>query len=763
MRVNSKESSEEKSTCEATLIADALMKGSKYTKEILPQIKNINAQDEEGNTALMRVVDHNIFDFEGTKSFVNNWDLLSGYLLLLESGADINIRNENGDTALTRAAGWHAYRCIELLFTSDQTNIDIEAKNRHGFTALLEAVHSSTLTKNCEKRGNLFFALTLRVLIINGADIEARDNNGDTALLMAIRAKDLETVRILLDHEANPFVKDQSGKTALELATELKLPRVSILLADRQVEYDKEPHIWRNFKKNLPTRAIKEIKKDEKNHFKFFTTSPAIFNSIISFLPKPTKKTFSQVNKDLKERLKTFAPIEASKKLNRLTDFLARFDVNVNRNDFSKDDEIAFKEIFTANKDLLRSLTDHSKHVNLIVTSDSINQLKKLLTTLDITVEQDLTKTGKDDAKENRKVIVRLDREVIARPNYQKILEELFEKYKDKLSHLYESAFDFDFAVKHKRHSEALKLNCLAAESKEDHSYLENLLAGFVMKNIPNAVVTLLDEGVNPNTINVSKGVFVELEPILHKSVLINNDIRIIKSLLAHGANINATDAMDRTALMRVAGILEIGESYCYSDLIYYLLLQKGAKIDMIDKEKETALSYTALRSNGKLVSLLIEEAKKTGIDAGLEWKNSKGQTPLLSVFAQEMEAINNHSSVFGSFTDNEYRLRFEKLHIKLLRYLAKYNVNFNAQDNNNCTALMMAVKMGNKYLVEYLLNHGANPILKDKDNQTALSLAQESTAASKTEIIQMLEKAIFESEDLILSSSITYTLGSSS
>ena len=99
---------------------------------------------------------------------------------LLEKGANVNITDHKGKTALHRAA-------------------------QAGFT----------------KIG--------KVLIKAGADIEAKDSNGETPLFDAIRAAREETVRLLLKHGASVRAANHRGRTAFDIATAAKRPAIKAM------------------------------------------------------------------------------------------------------------------------------------------------------------------------------------------------------------------------------------------------------------------------------------------------------------------------------------------------------------------------------------------------------------------------------------------------------------------------------------------------------------------------------------------------------
>jgi len=81
---------------------------------------------------------------------------------------------------------------------------DINAKDDHGFTALMWAVV-----------GGHFHAVKL--LLDKGADINAKNNNGQTALMHAALGGEVDAVKLLLDKGADINAKDKDGDTSLML------------------------------------------------------------------------------------------------------------------------------------------------------------------------------------------------------------------------------------------------------------------------------------------------------------------------------------------------------------------------------------------------------------------------------------------------------------------------------------------------------------------------------------------------------------------
>jgi len=79
---------------------------------------------------------------------------------------DKNSQDKNGNTALQIAAAWDKPEIIKLLLNQQ---VDMELKDVHGYTALLDACSNQSLA-------------SLEILLKVGADIEACTNERKTPL-----------------------------------------------------------------------------------------------------------------------------------------------------------------------------------------------------------------------------------------------------------------------------------------------------------------------------------------------------------------------------------------------------------------------------------------------------------------------------------------------------------------------------------------------------------------------------------------------------
>jgi ankyrin repeat protein len=122
--------------------------------------------------------------------------------LLIDAGADINLRGYKGGSALIFAIVVNNLDTVKLLLDA---KADLEIKDNNGYTALYYAVEAENLE------------LT-DLLIKAGANVNAVDNKGFSILMNAIRAKKTKSVNILLDANVDVNFKFGEHTTALLIA-----------------------------------------------------------------------------------------------------------------------------------------------------------------------------------------------------------------------------------------------------------------------------------------------------------------------------------------------------------------------------------------------------------------------------------------------------------------------------------------------------------------------------------------------------------------
>lgn len=123
--------------------------------------------------------------------------------LLIQNGADIDVRDSDGLTLLMECAPSGDTEGARFLL---ENGASVNARDSSGRTALMLAVGRTEI---------------IHLLLSHGADINACDNAGRTALMYALEfysSDDLESVTMLLAHRADPKIRNKSGQTALSIA-----------------------------------------------------------------------------------------------------------------------------------------------------------------------------------------------------------------------------------------------------------------------------------------------------------------------------------------------------------------------------------------------------------------------------------------------------------------------------------------------------------------------------------------------------------------
>lgn len=96
---------------------------------------------------------------------------------------------------------------IEVVKKTINAGANINAKDKHGYTALMWAVKL-----DCKE--------TAKILIKSGADIDAQNNQGYTALILGVMHNRIEIVEMLIYLGADINIKDNENNTALMYAQE---------------------------------------------------------------------------------------------------------------------------------------------------------------------------------------------------------------------------------------------------------------------------------------------------------------------------------------------------------------------------------------------------------------------------------------------------------------------------------------------------------------------------------------------------------------
>ncbi len=156
---------------------------------------DINSSNSMGKTAIIEAV-------EKSKGSVP---------LLIEKGANVNVKDNSGNTPLILAVAKKDRETIKLLI---EKGASVNARNNMGDTAFTTAA----------KNGDIE---TIKILISKGVSVNIKDGNGNTILIEAINRNNDDMVKFLLENGASVNVRDMwmsKKKSALMLAVENYMP-----------------------------------------------------------------------------------------------------------------------------------------------------------------------------------------------------------------------------------------------------------------------------------------------------------------------------------------------------------------------------------------------------------------------------------------------------------------------------------------------------------------------------------------------------------
>jgi ankyrin repeat protein len=169
--------------------------------------------------------------------------------VLVQKGADLSRKTEDGDNALTCAVWGGNVRLVEMLLLKgfDPAEKGLGGKSALDWAEERNATDIITLiadaTRDIEKmidgQTPVLRAIsfghqhTMDLLIARGADIYKKTESGDNALICAVGGGNADIVRLLLDKGFDPSDRGSEGKNALDRAEECKAsPEIKGMLAE---------------------------------------------------------------------------------------------------------------------------------------------------------------------------------------------------------------------------------------------------------------------------------------------------------------------------------------------------------------------------------------------------------------------------------------------------------------------------------------------------------------------------------------------------
>jgi ankyrin repeat protein len=208
-----------------TSLFDAAKKGdTNAVQALLEKGADINAKDEEGKTALMYAVEGGHSETVRLLKRAEAAKRKERKLSKKQSVKTAHIYNFRRQKKYISALTGINRVLMAAVETGNAANVlkllnkgaDANAKNDEGVTALMKAAgkgHKDVVV----------------VLLDKGADVDAKDGHGGTALMDAAIEGDADIVRTLLENGADVNIKDMDGITAI-MCVEDNISVVQVLL-----------------------------------------------------------------------------------------------------------------------------------------------------------------------------------------------------------------------------------------------------------------------------------------------------------------------------------------------------------------------------------------------------------------------------------------------------------------------------------------------------------------------------------------------------
>ena len=140
---------------------------------------------------------------------------------LIADRADVNSTNQDGCTALILASKKFHEDIVKYL--SQIPGIDANKKNKHGWTALLKVLSFIDLYKNPmyltqQQQIEVRTRIIRDLLAIPEMSVNQGTQHGDTALHIATYHSELESMKLLIEHQADVNQAKKDGSTPLHVA-----------------------------------------------------------------------------------------------------------------------------------------------------------------------------------------------------------------------------------------------------------------------------------------------------------------------------------------------------------------------------------------------------------------------------------------------------------------------------------------------------------------------------------------------------------------
>ena len=577
---------------------------------------------------------------------------------ILDYGADVNAVNKRGRTALLLSCFYRQVDSVNVLL---KAGAKPTLTDKEGFSCLHAAIDGRCSTD------------TLQALIRHGAHVDATRKDGTNALLRACATGQSESVIFLLEAGANANVVTSDVNTSLHVAVDGRCSKEAL---QKIIQLGVSVNSLNNYRETASLRACQSAQAEAVKLLLENGADPNI----------PEAEGFTSLH----------AAVQGCCTNATLQEIITH-KADLNAQNLDKQTAL-FLACTYRQQDSVKILLEAGSNPN-IASADGY-------TCLNVAVLQRCSK------KMIRAIIDHgVDVNAVGKDNRTALILACEQNNADAINVLLNAGADTGIANTDGN-------TCLHAAVNENSSrdILQALIdhgADVNAENMNNTtplmmacwdgnvdpVDALLNAGADPNITDPNG------DSCIHFAVHGECSIEAIQAIVDHGADVNAANISNETALIiscengnldAISVLLNAGADpgianatgdTCLHAAVYggcsievlHSLLDHGADVNATNKNNVTALMIACLKGNADAIDALL---------------NAKADTSIATTYGETLI----HQAVMEDYNK------------EVLHSVINYGVDVNATNINNVTALMIACDKGNLDAINVLLNAGADP-----------------------------------------------------
>jgi ankyrin repeat protein len=638
--------------------------------------------------------------------------------LLLDRGADVNLRDSEGQSALLEAVRRKDMETIHLLL---DRGAKVNVATKYGQTPLKEVAWDKRAASNPSDDRGLTVA---KWLLEKGADANGAERSGGP-LLGAAGSVYPDMVEILLKNRADPNVKDSGGYTPLA-----------------RTIYTYEPPSYRKpgVVSDFNERRIRVVKlllaHGADPNLRLGDGSTALLCTAYHRHPD-LMKLLLEKGADVNLRLENGSTILISAlsrgphKPNRILKYFGSWsEANAKRPAQPKRKEALSPELI----EIVRLLVDHNADLNVKLEDGTTalmwaaihgyTELVKLL----LDKGADPTAKLKDGSTALQWAALNDREDVVKLLDTHSAVNNLADAAKAGLSKDILRLVGRGANVNAKDnqgktplmeatragHADTAKLLLSkGAKPNAQDKYGLTALMEAVSGHGADMVKLLLDNGADPNKADGAG--WTALMRAAWKG-----DVETVALLITAGADVNAKDAYGKTAFQRA---VEMGRCKVAS-----LLLDNGADVNARESDQWTPIMEAALARNAEMTDLLRDRKANMTATAAVALESEEELRRLIDRSDKANDPIPDGPMALAIAARNG--------NLQLVQLLLEKGLAKDSMKSHGASALLFAVQNGNARIVKAILEKGADPETKNSVGSTILHLAVEKGNA---EIVRIL------------------------